>query len=225
MGADCRAYIKPIAKVEDILQVAAILLGSEKVVRETHHDGQQYDVVNLGKDSLKVRPSVSGSVDKQGYITNYDNFLSVVVKSNIPNQEFANMFFLQPNTNSSGATYFSARSNAKICALGLKMIEIFGGKLSPNDQESTEGIVTVKKGTWNKLWTDNEDEGFVAKHKFFKELQPLNEAYLTKGRAIAAYSMDDVEFKELVEHFQTQANPVEVTEVETNAVKKPKRKM
>lgn len=223
MGADCKTYIKPIAKVEDMLQVAAILLGSEKVVHETSHDGQQYDVVNLSKGSLKVKSSVDGSVDEQGYITNYDNFLSVVVKSHAPNEEFANMFFLQPNTNSSGATYFSARSNAKICALGLKMIEIFGGKLSPDDQESTEGIVTVKKGTWSKLWTDNEDEGFIAKHKFFKELQPLNEADLIKGRAIAAYSMEDIEFKNLVDYFKALATPVEVTE--TNKTITTKRKI
>jgi len=202
MGIDCKAYIKPVARIEDIFKTAAILLGAEKVIRNS--DNNEYQVLDLKPDAFKVSIG-SLSTYENNYISNYDSFMSLIVSDRFGNND---MFFIQPQNNSKGEMYFSARSTPIAIALASKLIDIFGGKLYSSDADMNLDK-EVMTGVWKTKFTDNEDQGFIAKNKFLINLKTLSPQDIKDAQKICGYTYDNDEINELSDRFRKYA-PVEL---------------
>ena len=206
MGVDCKAYLNPIAPIEDVLKVCGILHGVEKKIRTIEPQNRTekaFDVVDLFP-GLRIRPGSLSKTDKDGFMNNFDGFLTIEINSMT---HLNHRFSLHMHSNPLGQTLYYAKSNPKNVALGKKLVEIFGGKLIAQDS-SDKVQLTVKKGIFRQFIPDDDtdsdaNEKYHAKEIFFKELNPLSPDEILSARKIAGYELEEKDFSEMIMHYQS----------------------
>lgn len=206
MGVDCKAYLNPIAPIDDVLKVCGILHGVEKKIRTIEPQDRKdkpFDVVDLAP-GLRVRPGSLNKTDKDGFMDNFDGFLTIEINSmtNLNHRFSLHMF-----SNPLGQTLYYAKSNPKNVALGKKLVEIFGGKLIAQDSDGKVQL-TVKKGIFRQFIPDDEqdsdvNEKYHAKEKFFKELNSLSPDEVISARKISGYELEEKDFSEMIMHYHS----------------------
>jgi hypothetical protein len=182
MGVDCKAFINS-AQPEDVLKVCAILHNVKKKIK-IHDTGNP--IVDL-EPSLKFKLGF-GKPDEQGYMTDLSSRLQVEIDIN---KDFSHSFALYLNSNSKGQLQYYARANVKNIALGIKLVQIFGGEFIPSD--SNDNVLFENKNPLFKPeWTDNEsDVKHFAKNQFFADLKSITKEDILEAEKHSAYKLDD----------------------------------
>lgn len=183
MGVDCKAFINS-AQPEDVLKVCAILHNVKKNIKVDEKTGNCTVTLEPG---LKFKLGFSDP-DKHGYLTDLSSRLQVEIDTN---QDMTHSFALYLNSNSKGQLQYYAKANVKNIALGILLVEIFGGEFIPSDTNDNI-LFENKTPLFKPEWTDNEsNENYWAKNEFFAELKPLTKENILSAEKHSAYKLDD----------------------------------
>lgn len=192
MGVDCKAFINS-AQPEDVLKVCAILHNVHKIIKIDEDTGNP--IVDL-EPGLKFKLGF-GKPDEHGYIKDLSSRLQVEIATNT---NFSHSFALYMNSNSKGQLQYYARANVKNIALGIRLIEIFGGEFIPSDSNDNV-LFENKTPLFKPEWTDKENnENYFAKNNFFSELNPLTKEAILSARQHSAYPFDNTEILDFYPH-------------------------
>ena len=211
MAINCEAYLNPVGNLHDILTACSISHNvPKKIITQTPEEKNPetwYQCVIMEK---KLKFKYSGEVDTRGWSFNTSGVLHVEIEKE---DNFYYSFTLDFNNNSKGQTLYSAKANTCNCALGIRLVEIFGGKFIPfvsdKDKPLPEEIIE-HPGLFKPYWTDAENMDIVKEHlKFFVDLNPLSKEYILKTQAISTYPLDDSNLIKTLNRYPYQATYLE----------------
>lgn len=185
MGVDAKAYINPIAPIDDVVKVMGLLLGApvDKTQRNTYNIIQVNDI----QISLPLAQSDKNSSYPRFNAKDFYPMLSIDLPLANGKKHHVGMHL---HADSSGRYLLMSRSTVLNIALYTQLINIFGGHLIASDCDG-EVSIKVAKGRWKKLWTDDEDEGYIQKNQFLEQLKTLTYNDLVDAMNIAVYEFED----------------------------------
>ena len=175
MGADCKIVINRPAQMDDIAEVAAVLLG---------HPHELYKIKGSTSDFHRAS-GYAFHASSSGLNTRVCNMGSLRFNDKSPQKS---LFYLLEYKD---GVYLSARSYPEAIALGKALVDFFGGYVIPNDYEGDgeEQRYTKASPTWDTSPEDGEDYSSFQRRKY--EVQPLTEADFIAAEGLAAYPRDD----------------------------------
>ena len=194
MSVDLKLYLNPIGKLEDIIKTTAIIAGCKRtIITKKYPETESFIVTNVEEATIELALSKKKVMEVEEFVHYYILSLSP--------GELKTYFNIHCDINSKGQNLITATSTPLHIAITEKLLNIFGGELIYQDSYP-EIFTTVKKGQFKKIYTDNENEGFIQKNIFLSKIVPVEPEDLIKARSKSAYQLEQSDFNELYQQIK-----------------------